>query len=422
MKKTMIFVVTAILSVILGVTAFAGTYSEYWKQDASGNWYVQKPDGTKVTDAWLCDDAVAANGKDVWYLLDANGQMISAGLVQDGTGNFYSIETEHNGYYGMLRYKSGNYGGVNLQLEGSHNGNFAAIKNQDGIDALNAKYGLKSVANINNNNCVYTSSFGGRTSSGAGVGSVSAGNASSCGSSAPASQTASVGGKATSVDDAVAAFKAQHITEGMSEFEREMQIIMYLVQNVDYDFDGYMNGRVPDASYEAYGALVNGKAVCQGYAYAFQRLCNACGLLCVPVTGYSAGEGHMWNKVMIDGEWYNVDVSAEDPIFNGGPNKIFGYAGLWNKYINLTDSAMNVDRVPDIPCSECNGTKYGPSAVRDYIIRVTGQDISTRYRTVSLLGSDGKEDKTSAPAKSVSFESVLAFADDCVEAAIAMEA
>ena len=49
----------------------------------------------------------------------------------------------------MLRYKSGNYGGVNLQLEGSHNGSFAAIKNQDGIAALNAKFGLKSVANIN---------------------------------------------------------------------------------------------------------------------------------------------------------------------------------------------------------------------------------------------------------------------------------
>ena len=49
----------------------------------------------------------------------------------------------------MLRYKSGNYGGVNLQLDGSHNGSFAAIKNQDGIAALNAKFGLKSVANIN---------------------------------------------------------------------------------------------------------------------------------------------------------------------------------------------------------------------------------------------------------------------------------
>ena len=152
-----------LFAAIISMTAFANTtYSDFWKQDASGNWFVQKPDGTKVVNAWLCDDAVAANGKDVWYLLDANGQMISAGLVQDGTGNYYSIETEHNGYYGMLRYKSGNYGGIDLQLEGSHNGSFAAIKNADGIAALNAKYGLKSIANISNANCVYTSSFGGK--------------------------------------------------------------------------------------------------------------------------------------------------------------------------------------------------------------------------------------------------------------------
>ena len=158
-----------LFAAIISITAFANTtYSDFWKQDASGNWYVQKPDGTKVVNAWLCDDAVAANGKDVWYLLDGNGQMISAGLVKDGTGNYYSIETEHNGYYGMLRYKSGNYGGIDLQLEGSHNGSFAAIKNADGIAALNAKYGLKSIANINNANCVYTSSFGGKAQAASG--------------------------------------------------------------------------------------------------------------------------------------------------------------------------------------------------------------------------------------------------------------
>ena len=187
MKKIKIFAMAAAMVMLFSMVSLAATYSEYWKQDASGNWYVQKPDGTKVVNAWLCDDAVAANGKDVWYLLDANGQMISAGLVQDGTGNYYSIETEHNGYYGMLRYKSGNYGGIDLQLEGSHNGSFAAIKNADGIAALNAKYGLTSVANINNANCVYTSSFGGVKSAAGGSGAGSVSGSSSGGSGVTAS-------------------------------------------------------------------------------------------------------------------------------------------------------------------------------------------------------------------------------------------
>jgi hypothetical protein len=47
---------------------------------------------------------------------------------------------------------------VSLELEGSHSGSFAAIKNQDGIPALQSKYGLR-IVDINNNNCVYTSTF-----------------------------------------------------------------------------------------------------------------------------------------------------------------------------------------------------------------------------------------------------------------------
>ena len=58
----------------------------------------------------------------------------------------------------MLRYKSGAYDGVYLDLESSHGGSFAKIKNQDGIEGLKGIYGLTQV-NIDNSNCVYTSSF-----------------------------------------------------------------------------------------------------------------------------------------------------------------------------------------------------------------------------------------------------------------------
>lgn len=144
------------------VTSYAAetaTFSEYWFQDSNGSWKVRDNNGNVIKNAWLCDDAVASNGQDVWYLLDANGNMVTAGLVQDGTGNYYSLETNHNGYYGMLRYKSGNYDGISLSLEGSHDGAFAAVLNQDGLAALQAKYGVTSVSNISNANCVYTSSF-----------------------------------------------------------------------------------------------------------------------------------------------------------------------------------------------------------------------------------------------------------------------
>ena len=81
----------------------AVTYSQYWFQDEAGNWRLRDASGKAVANAWVCDDAVAANRKNVWYLLDADGLMVSAGLVQDGTGNYYSLEMNHDGYFGMLR-------------------------------------------------------------------------------------------------------------------------------------------------------------------------------------------------------------------------------------------------------------------------------------------------------------------------------
>lgn len=134
------------------------TFSQYWQQDATGNWHVYDSSGNIIKNAWLCDDAVQSNGQNVWYLLDENGNMITNALVQDMTGNYYSLEINHNGFFGMLRYQSGTYDGIYLDLESSHGGSFAKIKNQDGISALEAKCSVRQIS-INNANCVYTSTF-----------------------------------------------------------------------------------------------------------------------------------------------------------------------------------------------------------------------------------------------------------------------
>ena len=144
------------------VKAKAPTYSANWYVDAAGIWRIKNSAGQIVASAWLCDDAVAANGQNVWYLLDTDGSMIAAGLVQDSTGNFYSIETNHNGYYGMLRYQDGYYDcngrQVYLQFSRAHDGSFGAIINAEGLAALREIYGVKQFG-INNSNCVYTKTF-----------------------------------------------------------------------------------------------------------------------------------------------------------------------------------------------------------------------------------------------------------------------
>ena len=138
------------------------TYSRFWYADTSGAWRVRDNTGKNVTSAWLCDDAVAGNGKNVWYLINADGTMVSNGLIQDRTGNYYSLETTHNGYYGMLRYKNGFYkcGSETLFItfNHEHNGSFGAITSPEALEALKRIYGVTQFA-VGNENIRYTSSF-----------------------------------------------------------------------------------------------------------------------------------------------------------------------------------------------------------------------------------------------------------------------
>jgi hypothetical protein len=140
------------------VSTSGATFSSYWFQDTDGSWKVKDRYGNLVTNCWLCDDAVSGNGQNIWYLLDASGNMVSGALVRDSLGNYYSLETEHNGYYGMLRYASGTYGAITLSLESQHNGRFGAINNSDAINALNAMYGTIDISSISTE-CRYTSQF-----------------------------------------------------------------------------------------------------------------------------------------------------------------------------------------------------------------------------------------------------------------------
>lgn len=138
------------------------TFSQFWKQDASGFWYVVNNKGETIKNAWLCDDAVLGNGKNAWYLLGADGRMLTAGLVQDNTGNFYSLETTHAGLFGMLRYKDGFYDcngqAVYLKFSQKHDGTYGAVINPEGLEKLKAIYGITKY-NVGNENAVYTSTF-----------------------------------------------------------------------------------------------------------------------------------------------------------------------------------------------------------------------------------------------------------------------
>ncbi len=99
--------------------------------------------------------------------------------------------------------------------------------------------------------------------------------------------------------------------------------------------------------FDAYGALVNGVAVCQGYAEAFKVFCDEYKIPCVCITGTANGDAHMWNAVqMDDGKWYLIDVSWDDQEEYGIYNDFF-LVGLETKDTYFTGEAFSVSHVSD---------------------------------------------------------------------------
>ena len=65
-------------------------------------------------------------------------------------------------------------------------------------------------------------------------------------------------------------------------------------------------------------AIMRHQAVCGGYADLFDYMVSSMGYQCDYVYGYGNGGEHAWNRVMLGGVWYYVDVCWDDDQFNGG--------------------------------------------------------------------------------------------------------
>ena len=153
------------------------------------------------------------------------------------------------------------------------------------------------------------------------------------------------------VDGAIASC----VTDGMSDYEIAKALHDYLALNCEYDMR-YYSGGMPSISYTAYGALVNRMAVCQGYALAYQELLAQCGIESEYVSGWGNGGRHGWNIIQIDGEWYHVDVTWDDPT----PNRE-GYVRY--KYFLKSDKTMSHDHSNWESSHVCTSTTYDNTTI-----------------------------------------------------------
>ncbi|MGN1315482.1 MAG: transglutaminase domain-containing protein [Acutalibacteraceae bacterium] len=134
----------------------------------------------------------------------------------------------------------------------------------------------------------------------------------------------------------------------------------YLCNNIYYP-DLNSSDYVGNA-HDAYGAIVEKRAVCQGYSEAFKLICDYYKIPAVCLTGTANGGGHMWNAVqMDDGNWYLLDMTWDDQGSSGTFYDFF-LVGLDTVDTYFGKNAFSVSHVSDgnsyLPVLPYSSVKY----------------------------------------------------------------
>lgn len=90
--------------------------------------------------------------------------------------------------------------------------------------------------------------------------------------------------------------------QGLTAYDQYYYLAAVLSEHITYDTQARNR-------YTAFGALVSGRAVCEGYSAAFLLLCKEADLWCAYRHGLPKGTGHVWNMIKLDSGIYNVDVT-----------------------------------------------------------------------------------------------------------------
>lgn len=106
--------------------------------------------------------------------------------------------------------------------------------------------------------------------------------------------------------------------QGYSDYDKVKYLHNWMVDNIKYDTT-YKREDI----HNVYGAFKNKIVVCEGYARAFKYILDGLGIESVLISGSATNssgdtENHAWNYVKLDGKWYAVDVTWDDPVITGG--------------------------------------------------------------------------------------------------------
>ena len=180
------------------------------------------------------------------------------------------------------------------------------------------------------------------------------------------------------------------LTAARAAYDAKVNQLTAGLSGSDYDKAKTLHDRLIDTvtyastanDQNAYGALVEGKAVCNGYTRAYQHLLMKAGIPAWYVNGTSnnpvtnAPEAHSWNLVKIDGQWYYTDITWNDQ----GANTFYTYFHITTQQL-LQDHAISPDFATLVPNATATAANY-------YIKEGRVFDAFDQTKLIALLKKD----------------------------------
>lgn len=161
------------------------------------------------------------------------------------------------------------------------------------------------------------------------------------------------------------------ISMDADDYTKVKYIYDYLIHSTEYDSNSPDNQNICSV-------LLNGRSVCQGYAKTTQFLLNRLGVETTLVGGYvHGGEGHSWNLVKMEGEYYFVDTTWGDASYtsaDGSSNEWvanldlvnYDYLGVTTDELSKTHILDNIVPVPTCTATRCNYYVKEGTIINDY--------------------------------------------------------
>ncbi len=145
------------------------------------------------------------------------------------------------------------------------------------------------------------------------------------------------------------------IRAGMSDYDKELAIHDYIINNTSVDTTADLTSISPASSFNAYGCLELGSATCEGYSKAVKLICDLIDMECIIVNGESYVDNkwtaHVWNIMNVGGRYYHLDVAFDDPVSK--ENLLTYY------HFNLTDNdTTKLCNWTNVDYPACNSTEY----------------------------------------------------------------